>query len=149
MLSLDNGGLEAKLDTASGNFEGDLTLPKSKLRFKLFGLLPASAKVVLDDIGGTNGTVRDGKVTANSQVSIKLVDVRMLGLPLLYSNSCQTVAPADVDVESGSNFDPLTGGTLTGEYTIPEFSGCGFITGFINGMVPGPGNTLELNIDRR
>ena len=55
---------------------------------------------------------------------------------------CQTTAPATITLSSRPGFNLLSGGTLAGTYTIPQFSHCGLETLLVNLIVPGPGDTI-------
>ena len=47
---------------------------------------------------------------------------------------------------STPGFSPVTGGNVAGEFTIPKFGGCGLIGLFINLLIPGAGNTVQLTL---
>jgi hypothetical protein len=148
-LPLGPGTLDAKLDTASGRFGARLALPKSSVDFRIFGFIPASATVKLDQVGTISGTLTAGAVQANAHVDVHLTKVRVFGFPILASNSCHTVKPADVPLASAPGFDPLKGGRLTATYGIPRFTGCGFLTGLITGLTSGPGNKLDVTLTKK
>ncbi|MFF1614721.1 DUF6801 domain-containing protein [Amycolatopsis sp. NPDC058278] len=148
-LPLGPGTLDAKLDAASGKFGARLALPKSDVHFHVFGFIPASATVKLDQAGAINGTLTAGAVKANAQVDVQLTKVRVFGFLILSSKSCHTVKPADVPLTSEPGFDPLKGGKLTATYDIPRFTGCGFLTGLITGITSGPGNTLDITLAKK
>lgn len=44
------------------------------------------------------------------------------------------------------DFSVITGGNLTGTYTIPKFQNCLLATPLINLTVPGSGNTITLTL---
>jgi hypothetical protein len=145
-IPLGPGTLATAVNLTTGTFTGDLTLPEASASFKLFGLLPATAKVQFTPVGQTTGTLQGSTVTSDTKVTIRLVDIRVLGVPLLAKNAkCQTMTPADLALSSTS-FSPLTGGTVSGTYTIPQFSGCGLVNPIVNLTVPGAGNTASLTL---
>ncbi|WP_199440016.1 DUF6801 domain-containing protein [Umezawaea beigongshangensis] len=149
-LPLGPGTLAAELDLLSGNFTADLDLPESTGSFTLFNLLPARATVEMTPLGRTTGTLADGAVTARSSVVIGLTDVRVLGVQVVKpTHRCRTTAPADIGLTSAPGFDPITGGTLSGTYTIPRFESCGLVTPIVNSSIPGSGNTIGLTIAGR
>ncbi|WP_053717984.1 DUF6801 domain-containing protein [Saccharothrix sp. NRRL B-16348] len=149
-LPLGPGTLATEVDLMAGKFEGDLALPDTSGTFKLFGFMPTTAKVRLIPQMRTHGTITAGAVTARTAVGIKLTDVRVLGIQVVRPTDwCQTVAPSIVDLTSKPGFDPLNGGGLTGSYSIGEFDRCGLVTAVVNGTIPGPGNTLDLQIAKQ
>ncbi|MEC3982840.1 5'-nucleotidase, partial [Amycolatopsis sp. H20-H5] len=148
-LPLGPGTLKAKLDAQSGKFDAQLSLPKSKLSFRLLGLLPATADVRLDPVSDVSGTLQSGAVKASSKIDVQLSDLRIFGLPVPVSHACHTAKPAQVDLASAPGFDPLKGGKLTGKYTLPSFADCGLFTPLISGLASGPGNTIEVNLARK
>ena len=149
-LPLGPGTLATEVDLMGGKFAGDLALPDASGRFKLFGFVPTTATVRMIPQGRTTGTITAGAVTARTTVGIKLTDVRVLGIQVVRpTDRCQTVTPSDIDLTSKPGFDPLTGGDLTGTYTIGRFDRCGLVTAVVNGTIPGPGNTLDLQIAKQ
>jgi len=52
----------------------------------------------------------------------------------------------DAATPAGQTFNVFSGGALTATYTIGNFANCGFTTGLINALVPGPNNTLSLTL---
>ncbi|WP_143264097.1 hypothetical protein [Amycolatopsis kentuckyensis] len=148
-LPLGPGTLDAKLDAASGKFGAQLALPKSDVDFRVLGFIPASATVKLNQVGAITGTLTAGAVKANAQIDVQLTKVRVFGFPILSSKSCHTVKPADVPLVSAPGFDPLKGGKLTATYGIPQFTGCGFLTGLITGITSGPGNKLDVTLTKK
>jgi hypothetical protein len=80
-------------------------------------------------------------------VNIRLSDVKTLGIPLFVGNKCRTATPAVIDLHSAPEFNPLEGGDLIApNYTIPQFKDCNLATGILNGLIPGPDNTLSLTL---
>jgi hypothetical protein len=148
-LPLGPGTLNAKLDAASGKFGAQLALPKSDVHFRVLGFIPASATVKLGQVGAITGTLTAGAVKATAQIDVQLTKVRVFGFPILSSKSCHTVKPADVPLVSAPGFDPLKGGKLTATYGIPQFTGCGFLTGLITGLTSGPGNKLDVTLTKK
>ncbi|MET0235227.1 MAG: hypothetical protein ABW224_11355 [Kibdelosporangium sp.] len=148
VLPLGPGSLVVDLDGASGNFTADMTLPPSQGNFKIFGIFPTTATVTLEQVGKVTGTLVDGVVTAHSDVIIRLSDVKAIGfIPLLVGDKCRTSIPASINLHSAPEFNPLEGGDLLApSYTIPEFKDCGLSTGILNGLIPGPDNSITLTL---
>ncbi|WP_158842149.1 DUF6801 domain-containing protein [Saccharothrix deserti] len=149
-LPLGPGTLATEVDLAAGKFTGDLALPDASGTFKLFGFVPTTATVRLLPQGRTTGTIAAGAVTARTTASIKLTDVRVLGIQVVKpTDQCQTVTPSDINLTSKPGFDPLNGGGLGGTYDIAQFDRCGLVTAVVNGTIPGPDNALDLQIARQ
>ncbi|WP_461119033.1 DUF6801 domain-containing protein [Saccharothrix stipae] len=149
-LPLGPGTLATEVDLVGGKFAGDLALPDASGKFKLFGFLPTTATVRMIPQGRTTGTITAGAVTARTTVGIKLTDVRVLGIQVVRpTDHCRTAAPSTIDLTSEPGFDPLNGGGLTGTYEIGRFDRCGLVTAVVNGTIPGPGNTLDLDIAKQ
>jgi hypothetical protein len=145
-LPLGPGSLVVDLDGASGNFTAEMTLPPVKSEFKVIGFIPATATVTMEQVGIT-GTLIDGVVTSRALVNIKLSDVKTLGIPLFVGDKCRTATPAVIDLHSAPDFNALEGGDLLApNYTIPQFKDCNLATGILNGLIPGPDNTLSLTL---
>jgi hypothetical protein len=49
-------------------------------------------------------------------------------------------------LSSQAGFNALSGGTVSGTYTIPKFTHCLLATALINLTLPGPGNTITLTL---
>lgn len=149
-LRLGPGTLATEVDLLAGRFAGDLVLPDSTGRFKLFGFVPTTATVRMIPQGKTTGTITAGAVTARTTVAIKLTDVRVLGIQVVRpTDRCRTVTPSAIDLTSEPGFDPLNGGGLTGSYRIAKFDRCGLVTAVVNGTIPGPDNKLDLQIAKQ
>ncbi|CAL9529529.1 hypothetical protein SUDANB95_03972 [Actinosynnema sp. ALI-1.44] len=149
-LKLGPGTLKTEVDLLGGTFAGDLALPDAPGEFKLFGFMPTKATVRLIPQGRTVGTIAAGAVTANAKVTVKLTDVRVLGIQVVRpTDACHTVTPSSIDLVSQPGFDPLAGGRLAGTYAIDRFQRCGLVTAIVNGTIPGPGNTLDLTIAKK
>ncbi|MET0131985.1 MAG: hypothetical protein ABW215_00175 [Kibdelosporangium sp.] len=145
-LPLGPGNLVVDLDGASGNFTADLGLPPAQGKFTLLGIFPTTATIVLEEAQPTVGTLVDGVVESHSKVTIRLKDVKAVGLPLFVGDNCRTKTPADIVMHSAPEFNPLEGGDLVGTYTIPEFVDCNLSTLLLNGLIPGPDNKITLTL---
>lgn len=141
-----SGGIDAEIDLASGNFTADLTLNPTTGRFRILGFLPATAKIEFAQAAKTTGTLAAGVLSSASKTIVKLPRVSVFGFPIAGGSSCQTVRPADINLKSGPNFDPLAGGKLTGVYTLPALKSCGFLTPLVSALTTGPGNTINVTL---
>jgi hypothetical protein len=146
-LPLGPGKLVVDLDGATGNFTSTIDLPPAQSNFKLFNALPGTATVTLHQTGPITGTLVDGVVTSHANVTIQLSDIKVIGfIPLLVGDKCMTKTPAAIELHSAPDFNPLDGGDLLATYTIPEFANCNLATGILNGLIPGPDNTISLTL---
>lgn len=132
----------------SGAFTGSLPLPPTTSSFNVLGLLPATATVTFVPGAPLTGQISSGggtaRITSTASYFIKLSDVSVAGLPASVGPNCQTTDPVTIPV--GGPFDLVKGGTLTGTYTIGNFSHCGLTTALINLLIPGDGNTVSLTL---
>ncbi|MGW5054240.1 fibronectin type III domain-containing protein [Actinokineospora sp. NPDC004072] len=143
------GGIDAELDLATGAFEADLGLNPTSGNFRIFGFIPVSAKIEFAQAGRTTGSLAGGVLKSTSKVIVKMPRVAVVGFPISTSPSCQTKSPATIPLQSKPNFDPLSGGTLTGTYTLPALQGCGVLNSLISALTAGPGNTIEVALTPR
>lgn len=143
-VRLGPGTLSSTVDPSTAAVTATLTLPPATVSFKEFGLIPVSATTEFIQDGTATGTasLSDNTVTATLHVTLKVSSLNIAGLPIPVGSQCQTTAPATITVSSQPGFNLLSGGTLAGTYTIPQFSHCGLETSLINLTVPGPGNTI-------
>src|SRR5215471_20022158 len=106
----------------------------------------------LTEIGTTNvfaiGTART--LTINrvfSEVSLRVYDVKVNGVPLNVGPHCQSAHSIVLKLIGSPNSIPpysiQGGGPLTGEITIPPFTGCGVgedLNPLFTASISGPGN---------
>jgi hypothetical protein len=127
-------------------------LPAAHATFLAFGFMPVSATLQLTEIGtiniiGVGTTSALASNTAWSLMALRISDVTINGQPLAVGPHCQTVRPLLIKlVGLGTGPQPYTlqgGGPLTGQITIPPFTGCGVtenLDPLFTGTVSGPGN---------
>ena len=147
-VTLGPGTLSSTVDLSTSAVTATLTLPPATISFKEYGLIPVSATTEFIQDGTATGTasLSDNAVTATLPVMLKITSLNIAGLPIPVGSQCQTTAPAAITVSSQPGFNLLSGGTLAGTYTIPQFSHCGLDTFLINLTVPGPGNTITFTL---
>ncbi|WP_317495975.1 DUF6801 domain-containing protein [Haloechinothrix sp. LS1_15] len=140
------GGIDARMDLASGTYDADLHLDDTSGTFNIMGFMQADADVAFEQTRETTGTLdNDGNLTSSSEMYVYLTEVSSFGFPVGGGPDCRTVEPALVDL-AGSGFDPFGGGTLAGEYDLPPFENCGQFNDMISMFASGPGNTIELTL---
>ena len=136
-----NGAVTAKVD--GGKIDADLTLNPTTGNFSIFGFLPVTADIAFAPQGKTTGTLSGGTLTTQTKTLVKVPSIKMFGLNIGGGDTCQASAPATIPLKS-TNFNVATGGTLSGEYTLPSLSGCGFLTPLVSGFIAGDGNKIDL-----
>lgn len=151
-LTLGPGTLTASVDTTTADItSGSISLPDATGTFYELGFIPVTATVAFHQVGQITGSVNvvtEG-LTAATELTLQITDLKVAGLDVGVGPDCQTTQPASVTVTSGSGFNIFTGGTVSGTFTIPNFSHCGLLgveTPVINAVIPGSGNTLSLTL---
>jgi hypothetical protein len=79
-------------------------------------------------------------------VDAVLANVHAAGRALISDGSCRTATHAVVPLRSKPGFNLERGGRLVGRYHRPPFTGCGWITPFVNLLVAGPGNAIVIDL---
>ncbi|MBE1531797.1 DUF6801 domain-containing protein [Actinomadura algeriensis] len=126
----------------------DLAFDPATANLNLFGFLPVTAEMRLDDAdGGGTAALAGGVLTTTSQVTAAFPAFRVFGIvPIGGGDGCRTAEPAELTLTSAAGFDPAAGGRVTGGYDLPELTECGALTGLIGDSVTGTGNTVELTL---
>lgn len=146
-IALGPGTLSATADLTTASLTGSVNLPPATGSFTELGLVPVTATTEFVQNGQTTGTLEsNGGISATSQITLKLTSLKVAGLPIPLGNSCETATPATITLTSQPGFNALTGGTVSGTYTIPHFTHCGLATPLINLTLPGPNNTIGLTL---
>jgi hypothetical protein len=136
---------------ADATFSATMPLPPTSTSFNAVGLLPVSAEVTFHQVGQITGALLAKPrvhVVATSRYLIQLSNVLVAGIPTPVGSQCETALPVTIKVATpaGTVFDLTKGGPLKGIYTIGDFQNCGLTTTLINLLVPGPNNTVTLNL---
>jgi hypothetical protein len=148
-VPLGPGTLTTTADLTTGTITGGtITLPPATGSFKELGIIPVTATTEFIQSGPATGTVNlsTGAVQATAQVTIQITSLNVAGLNIPVGSSCQTVTPASITLSSTSGFSILSGGTVTGTYTIPPFINCDLEAPLIDLTIPGPNNTISLTL---
>jgi hypothetical protein len=146
-MTLGPGTLTAALDVKTLTFTSNLTLPAATGSFTELGFVPVTATTEFIQDGPITGNDVNGGITATAHIIIKLTKVTAGGFPVPVGNNCQT-SPATINLASGTGFNVLLGGPVSGTFTIPNFANCGFSTGILNAVIPGSGNTIDLTLGK-
>jgi hypothetical protein len=147
-VSLGAGTLTSTADLNTSATSSTLSLPAATASFRELGFIPVTATTELVQDGAATGTVNfsTNAVQTTSQTTLKLTGLKVAGIPIPVGSSCQTKSPATITVSSQPGFNILSGGVLSGSYTIPPFAHCGLATFLINLTLPGSGNTISLTV---
>jgi hypothetical protein len=144
-IPLGPGSLAATADLTTSTITGSVNLPAATGSFRELGLVPVTATTEFIEDGSTTGTLEsNGGIQATAKITLKLTSLKVAGISLPVGNSCQTATPATIPLASQPGFNALTGGTVSGTYTIPRFTHCLLNTVLINLTLPGPSNTITL-----
>jgi hypothetical protein len=148
-LTLGPGTLSTSVDlTTDAVTSGTITLPPATGSFTELGIIPVTVTTAFSQVGQLTGTVNanTGAVTATSDVTLQITDLKVAGIDVPVGPSCQTAHPASITITSGTGFSVFSGGPVSGTYTIPKFQNCLLETPIINLVIPGPGNTISLTL---
>ncbi len=145
------GGIDARLELATGMFTADLNLEPTLAPIAVIkNLLNSKATVEFEQIGETTGTFINGVLNSESTMYIKVpkVTVKMFGFDVRIGGgeNCRTVEPVTINLQTpeGEQFSPATGGNLMGTYTLPQLENCGALNSVITQFMVGTGNTIGL-----
>ncbi len=136
-----------------GEFTGTMALPGTRTEFKLLGFIPVTADVNFEPVGPTTGTLartpdRRQELKSTTQYYVRLSNIKAGILPLFAGSNCRTSSPVTINANTpaGETFHFIDGGRVVGDYSIGNFQNCGLNTWLINSIIPGGGNTIELNL---
>ncbi|GAA3661358.1 hypothetical protein GCM10022237_21570 [Nocardioides ginsengisoli] len=153
-IALGPSTLSVSLESTTGDFTGTLPLPPAPTTFAAVGLIPMSAEVIFEEAAPLTGHLApkpDGtgsQIRATARYYLRLSNVRVAGLPTFAGPSCRTVAPVTIPMATpdDESFAVFVGGHVSGSYAIGPFANCGLDTLLVNALVPGDGNTVDLDL---
>ncbi|MEV4057219.1 hypothetical protein AB0J55_38950 [Amycolatopsis sp. NPDC049688] len=125
-------------------FTGTFTLPSAKVTRSVPGVGRVSGTVTFGP-GHAEGSVFSG-FSGSATWPVAISDVRVNGVPFDVGPDCGTAEPVTTKLTSDDFAGGNGGGRLESTYEIGAFENCGAATPLINGFVPGPGNTLALDL---
>lgn len=133
------------MDTLIGpyTFTGTITLPPAHVSRPLPGVGRVSGTVTLGP-GHAEGSASGG-FSGSATWAVALSDLRVNGQSYDVGPNCGTAEPLTTELTS-ADFAAGTGGRLESTYEIGAFENCGSATPLINAVVPGPGNTMTLDL---
>lgn len=140
--------LTADVDLTTGQITGHLPIPAAQTQFKLIGFVPVKATVNFVEAAPVAVQLANGAAATESSYYIRLSDVSVAGVPTYVTDRCQTKDPVVIDAATpaGEKFDITNGGHLSGTFTIGEFGHCFVTTDLINAIIPGDGNTVDIDV---
>ena len=151
-IALGPTTLRTDLDIDTFDFTGSLPLPGTVTEFKVAGFIPVKANVDFIEAAPIQGhidLIEDrAEVTSTAKYYVKLSNIKIVGFPTFTGSHCKTKVPVSIPANTrpGEGFDLMNGGHLAGTYTIGDFQNCGLNTWLINALVPGGGNTLDIQV---
>ena len=151
-IALGPTTLRTNIDAETFDFTGSLPLPGTTTEFKAIGFVPVKAKVDFIEAAPIQGHIAlnedRAEVTSTATYYVKLSNIKIAGFPTFTGTKCKTKVPVSIPANTRPNegFDLELGGRLVGTYSIGTFENCGLNTGLINLLVPGSGNTLDLQV---
>lgn len=144
--------LTTDIDLDTGDFTGSMPLPGTTTRFEIIGLIPVTADVDFVQSAPLDGHINlsgfDASITSTASYYIKLSNIKVVGFPTFAGPFCRTKDPVSIPANTppGESFSLTEGGTLSGEYTIGDFQHCGLNTWLINLLIPGSGNSVDIEV---
>jgi hypothetical protein len=142
-----SGSLTVNADPDSGLFSGDLALRPSTISRAVLGASLYSATVQIEAESPVIGRVDpEGQMFAAVTVDAVIANVHAAGRELVREGSCRTATHAVVPLRSKPGFNLERGGRLVGRYHRPPFTGCGWITPFVNLLIAGSGNAVVIDL---
>jgi hypothetical protein len=134
------------------NTEDDPRYPEAPASFYLFGTVPATGTMQLEQLEPAEvyiwfrGTA--GEVTARLKVTVHLVNAYLNGEEVPIGDNCKSATPVDaVLTATPATYSITNGGVLTGMITIPPFSGCGVdedLDTLLTNLISGPNNFVKM-----
>jgi hypothetical protein len=142
-----SGSLAVHADPDSGLFTGDLVLQQSTISRTVLGTSLISATVqIAAEFPVIGGVDHKSRMLATVSVDAVITAVHVAGRTLISGDSCRTTTHAIVPLHSKPGFNLEKGGRLVGRYHRPPFTGCGWITPFVNLLIAGPGNAAVIDL---
>ncbi len=144
-VTVPTGTFTGTFDVNTGVLTGNVSLPPAAKTISIAGIPLATATFAMTPTGPITGHVDlktlTATVSASFNFAITSATLSIAPKLNLVGNSCKGVSPVSVDMSGPVNLS--TGSTFSSTYTIPKFTGCGFlVTPLLNLIIPGPGNTF-------
>jgi hypothetical protein len=155
-MKLGPGSLKGNLliddQTGSVGLSADLSLPTSQANISLLsGGFRIKAKVKIIPLGPATGSIANGDLTTRAKANMEISDIwagpiiPIFPLPTV-PGSCKTKTPLDLTLVAKDIDITAPMFTVTGTYTIPEFTNCFIADIALGALISGPGNTISLDL---
>ena len=149
---------------AFGAIPVEATVHVSQLRDDIDLPVPIRLVQVLKQFGGNIGKQLVGDAEGGGEVSVRVSDLKVDGVPVDLGASCITATPARLDLvgngyvigggapprDPNVNFNAALGGRLNGMIDLPAFIGCGVgsedLSPMVTGLVSGPDNPVLMQV---
>lgn len=151
-INLGPTTLTTNIDLDTGNFTGSMPLPGTTTSFSIIGLIPVTADVDFVEAAPLSGHINlsglDASITSTASYYIKLSNIKVVGFPTFAGPHCRTKNPVSIPANTppGESFSLTGGGNLKGQFSIGEFERCGLNTWLINLLIPGSGNSADIQV---
>lgn len=149
-VAIPPGTFNGSVETDGGALTGDLDLPPATFTYNFFFLLPTEVTFVVEPTAPVTGNadLSTGAVTATASFDVRLSSVKLLGLELLDpALTCKTSSPTTARLTGTANLSTQPAVVeLSGNYAIPNLTGCGFWELIVSGVTAGPTNSLNVTI---
>lgn len=144
-VTTTGGRFTGSVDLGTGAITGNLSLPPGSSTFSIAGIGLATATFAVQPTGPITGTVNLATMTATttSSFNIRITSLRPTFLPWwnLVGSYCRTATPISVTMSGPISLTEAA--AMSGTFTMPRLRDCGFLTGILNLLIPGPGNTFS------
>jgi Secretory lipase len=131
---------------------GTISVPAFSSSITALGILPLGLKVQLVQQGPATGSASldtSGNLHIHGSVAetIDLPTISIFGINLV-SATCQTSTPVTFPLDFDGPVSSLGDGQLSfsGSTTLPSLKSCGWLTGILNALFAGPGNSYTFTV---
>lgn len=161
--------LVTDVDLVGGTVTGTLALPQASADLKLGPATLANFTISIVDPTPVSGTLTQGgpaeaptlDLAVQQSFKIRIDSVKPLGIDTGSAGSASVdLIPAGSNCVTAETTAELTGSLdaidliqnnqadahVKGTYTIPQFQNCGAFTSVLNGIIAGPGNSLDVHL---
>ncbi|GAB2694708.1 hypothetical protein [Thalassiella azotivora] len=140
----------ADVDLATGELQGELTVPDLTVKTHILGFVPVTAVVKLKSVDATTGTVdlANDRITSTSRFEMQVTRVSQDWIPSLnlVKSGCRTAEASEATLTNTTPIDIFGETTLSGQFDVSGFTGCGLLTPVLTRMMSGAGNTLTITL---
>lgn len=148
------GNLQADVSNNTAT-NADITFEKTTGTFKssrFFGLLTGTSEIILTSAPDSTASLSNDslKVQTDLDMALPNLSIKLFGfkVPAGDMSACHTKSPASITLTTpaGETFSSVEGGRISGNYTISSFENCGGINSFVNYLLSGSDNSMNLTL---